>query len=94
MCNLITEGTSHGCGHYVITKRVDKVDCGSPRCKHSNRHDPNCRDCFGTCSQYLGPDRSETVTQRVKDFCDSCHQYYFIRKPQILAEQRAKAAQR
>ncbi|THH18755.1 hypothetical protein EW146_g2294 [Bondarzewia mesenterica] len=32
MCNLETEGTKYGCGHYVITKKLRKIDCNNRYC--------------------------------------------------------------
>ncbi|KAF9244908.1 hypothetical protein BU15DRAFT_85753 [Melanogaster broomeanus] len=70
MCNLETEGTKYGCG----TRKVKKIDCGSPYCVHSARHPRNCADCH--CELYLGPDAKETITFTTPDYCASC-QYWF-----------------
>ncbi|KAK0485971.1 hypothetical protein IW261DRAFT_1604208 [Armillaria novae-zelandiae] len=78
MCNLETEGTKHGCGHYIKTRTIRKIDCGSSRCLHSSRHpnDPN-HDCSNSgCNRYLGPDRGETVTRTTADYCTQCEYWY------------------
>ncbi|KAI6026258.1 hypothetical protein PISMIDRAFT_674380 [Pisolithus microcarpus 441] len=74
MCNLETEGTKYGCGHYQVTRKVRKIDCNSPYCTHSIRHSPNCLDCH--CERYLGPDLKETITFTTTNYCASC-QYWF-----------------
>lgn len=60
MCQLHTEGTQYGCGHYVIvrpphsrqttahaqqTNKYDKRDCASRYCIFSAAHPPNCPSC-------------------------------------------------
>ncbi|KAG9316354.1 hypothetical protein JVU11DRAFT_2387 [Chiua virens] len=74
MCNLETEGTKYGCGHYIATRKVRKIDCGSPYCVHSNRHPRNCSDSH--CERYLGPDSKETITLTTPEYCPSC-KYWF-----------------
>lgn len=39
------EGTHHACGHYVVTRKVQKHDCNSKYCMQSRLHPPNCRAC-------------------------------------------------
>ncbi|KAL4244007.1 hypothetical protein ABKN59_010677 [Abortiporus biennis] len=75
MCNLETEGTKYACGHYVITKKLRKVDCYSPYCIHSARHKNPCPDCSHH-EKFLGPDLKETVTCVSKEFCDQCQYWY------------------
>ncbi|KAF8893318.1 hypothetical protein BD779DRAFT_1505581 [Infundibulicybe gibba] len=75
MCNLETEGTKHGCGHYVITKKVGKRDCRSQFCVHSICHAPECPHC-PSCERYLGPDVAETVTRTTPDYCPECAYWY------------------
>ncbi|VDB95103.1 unnamed protein product [Peniophora sp. CBMAI 1063] len=74
MCNLDTEGTQHGCGHYVITKKLRKNDCGSRWCAASVAHPKDCRNC--QCDKFLGPDASETITCRTDEYCSTCHYWY------------------
>ncbi|EGN99769.1 hypothetical protein SERLA73DRAFT_179966 [Serpula lacrymans var. lacrymans S7.3] len=74
MCNLETEGTKYGCGHYKVTKKVRKLDCMSPYCIHSSRHPSYCPDCH--CDRFFGPDAKETITLTTKEYCTSC-QYWF-----------------
>ncbi|EIW83208.1 hypothetical protein CONPUDRAFT_152244 [Coniophora puteana RWD-64-598 SS2] len=74
MCYLETEGTKHGCGHYVISKKLMKHDCGNRYCRNSAAHPPNCPDC--QCDLYYGPDRKETITRTVTDYCAHCA-YWF-----------------
>ncbi|EJD02949.1 uncharacterized protein FOMMEDRAFT_20143 [Fomitiporia mediterranea MF3/22] len=75
MCNLITEGTKFGCGHYVITRKVSKIDCGNKRCVHSAMHRRPCPDCY--CEKFMGPDREERVTLTIGDkYCDHCSYWY------------------
>ncbi|KAH8119418.1 hypothetical protein DFH11DRAFT_1564915 [Phellopilus nigrolimitatus] len=75
MCNYITEGTKFGCGHYIITRKVSKIDCGSKRCVHSALHKRPCPDCC--CEKFMGPDREERVTLTVPDkYCDHCAYWY------------------
>ncbi|EAU91405.1 hypothetical protein CC1G_01894 [Coprinopsis cinerea okayama7 len=75
MCSLNTEGTQHGCGHYIITKKIDKQDCNSKFCINSRLHAPNCPHC-PNCKRYFDPDYQETITQRTNDFCSACN-YWF-----------------
>ncbi|KAF8658250.1 hypothetical protein AX16_002026 [Volvariella volvacea WC 439] len=75
MCNLDTEGTKHGCGHYIITKKLVKIDCNDPFCIHSSAHPDPCPHC-PSCNRYLGPDRTETVTRTTKDYCTTCQYWY------------------
>ncbi|TFL04518.1 hypothetical protein BDV98DRAFT_319951 [Pterulicium gracile] len=74
MCNLDTEGTKFGCGHYVTTRKVNKRDCRDRYCTHSSRHTQPC-DC-SHCERYLGPDCSETITHTTTDLCKNCVGYY------------------
>ncbi|OAX42261.1 hypothetical protein K503DRAFT_710915 [Rhizopogon vinicolor AM-OR11-026] len=74
MCNLETEGTKYGCGHYKVTRKIRKLDCHSQYCIHSMYHPHNCPDCH--CEQYFGPDARETITLRTPKYCASC-EYWF-----------------
>lgn len=74
MCNLETEGTKYGCGHYVITKKVCKLDCNNRYCIWSSLHPPSCHPCL--CEKFLGPDAKETVTLRSEQYCSECHYWY------------------
>lgn len=75
MCSLRTEGTQHGCGHYIITKKVDRRDCMSEYCIYSDYHSENCPHC-PNCKRYLDPDHSETITVRTNAYCTSCEYWY------------------
>ncbi|KIL66203.1 hypothetical protein M378DRAFT_75602, partial [Amanita muscaria Koide BX008] len=70
-----SEGVLHGCGHYVITKRVGKIDCLNPYCIYSKNHVENCPHC-PTCKRYYGPDARETVTLQTKEYCNECKWWY------------------
>ncbi|KAF5316892.1 hypothetical protein D9611_003954 [Ephemerocybe angulata] len=74
MCRIHSEGTQHGCGHYIITREVSKRDCNSKGCIKSAMHPPSCPNC--ACKRFLEPDFQETVTAKTKDFCAHC-QYWF-----------------
>ncbi|CAL1707540.1 unnamed protein product [Somion occarium] len=76
MCNLHTEGTKYGCGHYVITRKVSKIDCNNPYCALSRAHRNPCHGCMH--DHYYGPDASETITARTSEFCDECHAYWKV----------------
>ncbi|KAI0930317.1 hypothetical protein AcV5_007067 [Taiwanofungus camphoratus] len=52
MCNLITEGTKYGCGHYIIERKTGKIDCNNPYCTFSVRHRNPCVNC--TCERVRG----------------------------------------
>ncbi|KAI0081212.1 hypothetical protein K474DRAFT_1703958 [Panus rudis PR-1116 ss-1] len=88
MCNLETEGTKYGCGHYVITKKVAKHDCGSPYCTHSAAHNPHCRNC--THDHFLGPDKSEKITFSTSEFCNICDEYWKPKQKLQQAQQKQK----
>ncbi|RXW21635.1 hypothetical protein EST38_g4204 [Candolleomyces aberdarensis] len=75
MCRIHSEGTQHGCGHYIITKEVSKRDCGNRFCMNSDQHPSNCPHC-PNCKRYLDPDYQETVTKKTTDFCSHCD-YWF-----------------
>ncbi|KAF8161098.1 hypothetical protein B0H34DRAFT_366145 [Crassisporium funariophilum] len=76
MCRLHTEGTQHGCGHYIITRKVMKEDCLSRFCINSNYHqENNCPHC-PNCKRYFDPDAKETITVRSPEFCREC-EYWF-----------------
>ncbi|KIP10854.1 hypothetical protein PHLGIDRAFT_115001 [Phlebiopsis gigantea 11061_1 CR5-6] len=77
MCNLETEGLQYSCGHYVITRKVNKIDCNSPYCTWSSRHRQPCNPCDH--EKYLGPDAKETITGSVNDFCDQCRPYWLAK---------------
>ncbi|KAF9071758.1 hypothetical protein BDP27DRAFT_501983 [Rhodocollybia butyracea] len=70
MCNLETEGIKYGCGHYIATRTLFKVDCMRSTCTKSVRHSPSCRSA--DCSIYYGPARSESIIQRSNHFCPHC----------------------
>ncbi|TFK75425.1 hypothetical protein BDN72DRAFT_738046, partial [Pluteus cervinus] len=70
-----SEGTKHGCGHYIITRKLAKIDCRSQYCLHSVNHASNCPHC-PSCDRYLGPDHSETVTQTTTEYCTACAYWY------------------
>lgn len=74
MCNLLTEGTKYICGHYIIERRVGKVDCEDSHCTKSIRHPRPCHNC--SCEKYYGPDAKETVTSVSKTFCPECSPWY------------------
>ncbi|KLO14298.1 hypothetical protein SCHPADRAFT_889422 [Schizopora paradoxa] len=70
-----SEGTKFGCGHYLITRKVKKIDCMSRTCTHSSRHIVPCRDC--NCEKFVGPDREERITKTLpEDYCDHCEKWY------------------
>ncbi|KZT26736.1 hypothetical protein NEOLEDRAFT_1062416, partial [Neolentinus lepideus HHB14362 ss-1] len=69
-----SEGTKYGCGHYVVTRKVRKLDCGNQYCIHSIRHPNPCPNC--QCDRYYGPDAKETVTKTTTDYCSECHYWY------------------
>jgi len=75
MCQLHTEGTQYGCGHYVITNKYDKRDCDNRYCIYSTAHPSNCPNC-PNCKRYYGPDLSETITRRTTDYCSECQWWY------------------
>ncbi|KDR75889.1 hypothetical protein GALMADRAFT_512444 [Galerina marginata CBS 339.88] len=75
MCRLHTEGTQHGCGHYIITRKVAKEDCRSKYCINSDRHPDNCPSC-PNCKRYFEPDATETITKKTPDYCPEC-EYWF-----------------
>ncbi|KAI9442234.1 hypothetical protein H4582DRAFT_1927259 [Lactarius indigo] len=77
MCNLETEGTKYGCGHYVITKKLRKIDCGNRYCVWSIAHPQPasvCQPCI--CEKFFGPDAKETVTASTPEYCSDCHYWY------------------
>ncbi|EIM81248.1 uncharacterized protein STEHIDRAFT_66971 [Stereum hirsutum FP-91666 SS1] len=69
-----SEGTKYGCGHYVITKKLRKIDCNNSHCSYSRRHPSNCSPC--QCEKFLGPDAAETITARTEEYCSECHYWY------------------
>ncbi|KIK01429.1 hypothetical protein K443DRAFT_568719 [Laccaria amethystina LaAM-08-1] len=75
MCSLRTEGTQHGCGHYIITRKVDKRDCMSEYCIYSDYHSEHCPHC-PNCKRYYDPDYSETITVRTNAYCTNCEYWY------------------
>ncbi|KAF4563300.1 hypothetical protein EYR40_006982 [Pleurotus pulmonarius] len=75
MCNYETEGTKYGCGHYKVTRKLTKRDCGNRYCKFSSRHAKPCPHC-PTCEQYLGPDFKENVVEVRQEYCTTCHYWY------------------
>lgn len=78
MCNLETEGMQYSCGHYVITRKLRKIDCCSPYCTWSVRHPEDCPNC-DTHEKYLGPDAKETILGNVNEFCDQCRPYWYAK---------------
>ncbi|KAI0930316.1 hypothetical protein AcW1_009044 [Taiwanofungus camphoratus] len=74
MCNLITEGTKYGCGHYIIERKTGKIDCNNPYCTFSVRHRNPCVNC--TCERFYGPDAKETVLAVRPEFCPECKPWY------------------
>ncbi|KAI0371033.1 hypothetical protein BV20DRAFT_206456 [Pilatotrama ljubarskyi] len=78
MCRLETEGTKYGCGHYIITRKLRKIDCESQWCYHSRRHRNPCHNC--SCDRYYGPDASETITAVRPEFCPECYPFYSQRR--------------
>ncbi|KAI0743904.1 hypothetical protein C8Q80DRAFT_1272532 [Daedaleopsis nitida] len=78
MCCLETEGTKYGCGHYIITKKLRKIDCENAFCYNSRRHRNPCHDCM--CDRYFGPDASETITAVRSEFCPECYPYFGQRR--------------
>ncbi|KAF8798711.1 hypothetical protein BYT27DRAFT_7228292 [Phlegmacium glaucopus] len=75
MCRLHTEGTQHGCGHYIITRKVLKTDCLSRFCMNSTYHQEDCPHC-PNCKRYFDPDATEKITLRTPDYCREC-EYWF-----------------
>ncbi|KAI0049836.1 hypothetical protein FA95DRAFT_1488342 [Auriscalpium vulgare] len=80
-----SEGTKCGCGHYVITKEVRKIDCNSRQCSWSNAHPQRCEPCY--CEKFIGPDRLETVTAYTEEYCGDCH-YWYASNGTVKAQQR------
>ncbi|KAF9531653.1 hypothetical protein CPB83DRAFT_79529 [Crepidotus variabilis] len=77
MCRLHTEGIEHGCGHYIITRKVAKDDCRNKFCMNSETHPPGrCNSCGENCKRYFDPDASQHVTNRTGDYCVQC-MYWF-----------------
>ncbi|KAH9940507.1 uncharacterized protein BXZ73DRAFT_98934 [Epithele typhae] len=74
MCNLDTEGAKYDCGHYIITRKLRKIDCESPYCYNSRRHPNPCPGC--SCDRYFGPDASEKVIAVYRGYCPECAPYY------------------
>ncbi|GLB37049.1 hypothetical protein LshimejAT787_0401000 [Lyophyllum shimeji] len=75
MCQLSTEGTHYGCGHYVVTRTVAKRDCGTKYCMNSRLHMENCPHC-PHCLRYYGPDYEQKITLETKTYCSDC-EYWF-----------------
>ncbi|KAI9463652.1 hypothetical protein BJY52DRAFT_1115651, partial [Lactarius psammicola] len=72
-----SEGTKYGCGHYVITKKLRKIDCGNRYCVWSIAHPQPasvCQPCY--CDKFFGPDAKETVTANTHEYCSDCHYWY------------------
>ncbi|KAH9061259.1 hypothetical protein EDB87DRAFT_1560406, partial [Lactarius vividus] len=72
-----SEGTKYGCGHYVITKKLRKIDCGNRYCVWSIAHPQPasaCQPCY--CEKFFGPDAKETVTASTPEYCSDCHYWY------------------
>ncbi|ESK87134.1 hypothetical protein Moror_11874 [Moniliophthora roreri MCA 2997] len=74
MCQHDSEGIQYGCGHYVKTRNVGKVDCSSRDCALSSSHPSYCQSEH--CNTLYGPDRSETITRFTAKWCTSCEQSY------------------
>lgn len=50
VCN--SEGTQHGCGHYIVTRKLSKEDCGNQFCMNSDMHPQGrCNGCGQTCKR-------------------------------------------
>ncbi|KAL7281199.1 hypothetical protein ACG7TL_004507 [Trametes sanguinea] len=64
--------------HYIITRKLRKIDCENQWCFHSRRHRNPCHNC--QCDRYFGPDASETVTAVRPEFCPECYPYYSQRR--------------
>ncbi|KAF9460700.1 hypothetical protein BDZ94DRAFT_878651 [Collybia nuda] len=75
MCQLDTEGTHYACGHYVITRKLEKHDCNNKYCTQSKLHPPDCRSC-PNCARYVGPDLKETTTCESRSWCPQCDYWY------------------
>ncbi|PPQ98632.1 hypothetical protein CVT24_003965 [Panaeolus cyanescens] len=75
MCRLHTEGTKHGCGHYIITRKLLQEDCMNRFCIFSQAHQSDCPHC-PQCRRYYDPDASEKITLKTSDFCREC-EYWF-----------------
>ncbi|KAF9029006.1 hypothetical protein BDZ89DRAFT_1014649 [Hymenopellis radicata] len=91
MCNLETAGVKYGCGHYLKTQDLAKIDCGSSRCTKSQNHPTNSRNhnCEASqCRLYYGPDRKETIVKTVTDYCSQCNDYYRGRHTQSGSSSR------
>ncbi|KAI0092961.1 hypothetical protein BDY19DRAFT_399383 [Irpex rosettiformis] len=76
MCNLETEGIQYACGHYVITRKIRKIDCNKPTCVHSAQHRTPCNHC-DYHEKFLGPDASEKIISVNPEFCDSCKPFWY-----------------
>ncbi|ESK97181.1 hypothetical protein Moror_6264 [Moniliophthora roreri MCA 2997] len=74
MCRNDSEGIKYGCGHYVKTRDVRKIDCGRPDCTLSSRHPRHCNS--PDCAIYYGPDRTETITHTTEQYCQHCDEWY------------------
>ncbi|KAJ7579256.1 hypothetical protein C8J56DRAFT_1059482 [Mycena floridula] len=74
MCNKETEGTKHGCGHYIAKRTTAVIDCGSRYCRISASHPPSCNS--NSCKQFYGPDRKEVITVTTPNYCDMCEYWY------------------
>ncbi|KAI0344849.1 hypothetical protein BDW22DRAFT_1312286, partial [Trametopsis cervina] len=70
-----SEGIQYGCGHYVITNTLRKIDCEKPTCVHSHRHRTPCDYCQYH-EQFLGPDASEKILSSHAEFCDACRPFW------------------
>ncbi|KIM40126.1 hypothetical protein M413DRAFT_73871, partial [Hebeloma cylindrosporum] len=70
-----SEGTHHGCGHYIITRKVAREDCRTKYCMNSDLHMQNCPHC-PNCKRYFDPDASETVTLKTPEWCPECTYWY------------------
>jgi len=46
------EGTQHGCGHYIVTKKLRKEDCDYQFCMNSESHPSGrCNGCGQSCKR-------------------------------------------
>ncbi|KAF8234018.1 hypothetical protein L208DRAFT_1264013, partial [Tricholoma matsutake] len=70
-----SEGTHHGCGHYVVTRTLEKHDCGNRFCTLSQSHLRDCPHC-PNCTRYAGPDIAERTVVDTRTWCPQCEYWY------------------
>ncbi|ESK83434.1 hypothetical protein Moror_15588 [Moniliophthora roreri MCA 2997] len=71
---IYSEGIKYGCGHYVKTRDVNTIDCGSRYCKLSKSHPKNCT--LEECNIHYGPDRKEDIIHTTERWCQPCDDYW------------------